>query len=429
MQPKISIIVPVYNVEKYLEDCLNSILNQNFSDYEIICVNDGSTDDSSQILKMYENKIQKIKIIHQENKGLSEARNTGIRFATGVYICFVDSDDMLVENSLKIMWEAVENEYPDIVGYETAELLYEDEKLREIENKDEYYRVVGEYSGIKPGREFFVEMIENNDFVESAWLMLIRRDWLKNKNCLFSSGVLYEDSIFAIECYFKCEKMKHIKKQLYVYRVRHNSIMTEKYRFKHIYFRIWQFSECLKVIYTYARNQREIKALSKYAEQSMVNIKRINNYLTYEEKEKICDLDSLYGLIAKSMGITSISLDYNKELPLLGLLSVIEKYPQLILYGAGLVGNKLMHYLEHIGLKDKILGFAVSGNIIKDCIEEIPVRCIKDYKPSLNTLLIISAGENYHKEMVDEAKVIGFKNILIIDYALECMIDEKISIL
>ena len=94
----ISVTVPVYNVEKYLERCLKSILNQTFKgDYEIICVDDGSTDNSGKILDKYSNKYPNLKVIHQENQGLSEARNTAMKYVTGKYTMFVDSDDFIAK--------------------------------------------------------------------------------------------------------------------------------------------------------------------------------------------------------------------------------------------------------------------------------------------------------------------------------------------
>lgn len=99
--PKVSVIIPVYNVEKYLEDCLNNTVEQTLEDIEIICINDGSTDNSLEILRKYENKDQRVKVINKENGGLSSARNAGIREAKGEYILFLDSDDMISKGLCK----------------------------------------------------------------------------------------------------------------------------------------------------------------------------------------------------------------------------------------------------------------------------------------------------------------------------------------
>ena len=132
---KVSIIVPVYNVEKYLSKCLESLINQTLKDIEIICVNDGSTDNSLSILKEYANKDSRIKIIDKQNEGVSVARNTGIEVATGEYLIFVDSDDYLVENACEKALNTIEHNNSDICIFGHYDLV--DEKLvKSSVNKD-----------------------------------------------------------------------------------------------------------------------------------------------------------------------------------------------------------------------------------------------------------------------------------------------------
>ena len=107
--PRLSIIVPIYNVEKYLPRCIESILNQTFKDFELILVNDGSTDSSYEILKEYENKYDNFRVINQKNGGLSAAKNAGIKIAKGEYIAFLDSDDYLDKNFLETLYNMAVN--------------------------------------------------------------------------------------------------------------------------------------------------------------------------------------------------------------------------------------------------------------------------------------------------------------------------------
>ena len=104
----ISIIIPVYNTAQYLAECLDSVLAQGFKDIEIICVNDGSTDNSAAILKKYQKKDKRIKVITQKNKGLSGARNAGLKAATGKWVCFLDSDDILPPDALAVLYGGVQ---------------------------------------------------------------------------------------------------------------------------------------------------------------------------------------------------------------------------------------------------------------------------------------------------------------------------------
>lgn len=113
---KISVIIPVYNVEMYLEQCVNSVMNQTLDDIEIICVNDGSTDNSLHILKELATKDKRLKIINQENLGLSEARNRGIKEAIGKYISFIDSDDWIDVDFLEKLYSAAEENQADIAA-------------------------------------------------------------------------------------------------------------------------------------------------------------------------------------------------------------------------------------------------------------------------------------------------------------------------
>ena len=117
MKPKISVIVPVFNVEKYLARCLDSLLRQTFEDFEVICVNDGSLDGCPAILSRYEKTDSRIKVIHQENQGLSVARNNGLKQASGEYVCFLDSDDALHSQALSIAFEFAEKYQAELVCY------------------------------------------------------------------------------------------------------------------------------------------------------------------------------------------------------------------------------------------------------------------------------------------------------------------------
>ena len=113
--PKISVIIPVYNTENYLKECLNSVINQTFKDIEIICVNDGSTDNSLSILEEYARTDSRIKIINQKNQGVSSSRNNGIKSARGEYIMFLDSDDLYKPDLCEKVVEKIDSQSPDIV--------------------------------------------------------------------------------------------------------------------------------------------------------------------------------------------------------------------------------------------------------------------------------------------------------------------------
>ncbi len=217
--PKLSIIIPVYNVEEYLKDCLNSVLKQRFTDYEVICINDGSTDNSLQILNEYKLKYPQIKIIDQENKGLSAARNKGIEKATGDYILFLDSDDWLVDNALEMLANAIVDEdfivfngkrFIEDSGVEEADMGVEEKELSGWGYYNKY--------ALQSRKFHFVCVV----------LRAYKRSFLLNNNLFFEDGLYHEDNLFTpIACYY-AQKVKVIPDVLYVYRIRKGSITTNQ---------------------------------------------------------------------------------------------------------------------------------------------------------------------------------------------------------
>ena len=143
--PKISIIVPVYNVEKYLEKCVKSILNQTFTDFELILVDDGTPDSSGVICDQFAEKDERIKVIHKKNGGLSDARNTGIEVAKGEYIGFVDSDDYIAEDMYELLYTNIVNEEADlsICG------IYDVYENKEAQKRIRQYMILNKFEAIK----------------------------------------------------------------------------------------------------------------------------------------------------------------------------------------------------------------------------------------------------------------------------------------
>lgn len=423
--PAISVIVPVYNVEKYLADCLDSLLSQSFKDIEIICINDGSTDKSLEILKLYKMRFPGIlTVINQENRGLSVARNVGLAAARGEWLCFVDSDDMLVEGTLEKIYAPIRADCMlQIINYETAPLIFEDEP--EDPDKVKYYVVKNRYDGVRPGVDFLVEMIENSDYVESACLLLINRQWLSDNGILFEPGALYEDSLFSIECFFRCQYMAHLPVRAYKYRVHADSIMTRQYTFEQEKWRIWQFSEVVRHIFQWCANDREVNALARYARGILSNIRTIYHALSDSERAKLWKLGAIHGLFADCMGLNMVE-GINTDLKLEGLIRLIHNADRVLMFGAGNVACKMYELLKKTGMEKKIVGFAVSGSIEPyEVIDGIYARCIEDYDCGIFDLLILSAIA-YHSEMYETAKSLGFKNIRAIDYQMEQVIDRRL---
>ncbi|MBP3766208.1 MAG: glycosyltransferase [Bacilli bacterium] len=211
--PEFSIVVPIYNVEGYLKKCLDSILNQTFVDYEIILVNDGSTDQSLSIIKEYMSKYPDIKLINQENKGLSEARNSGLKEARGNYVLFVDSDDFIDKDLLLNLNDSIINN-PDLVRFQ----------LRVVSDKT--IDINEEAFDSLNGHDAFKKIIKYR-FVENAWAYLYSRKYLIDNGFLFKPNMYHEDYGLIPLAIIKASKVNSISYIGYNYVQRSNSIMSD----------------------------------------------------------------------------------------------------------------------------------------------------------------------------------------------------------
>lgn len=216
--PKVSLIIPVYNVENYIEKCLNSALNQTLDDMEIIIVNDGSTDSSKKIIDKYIEKYKnKIKYFEKENGGLSSSRNYGMPHATGEYIAFLDSDDYVEPKTYEEMYNLAKKEDADMV---------ECDFIWEYPNKNK--EDIGVIYNSKK------EMIEKARVV--AWNKLIKREIIENKKIEFPLGLRYEDVEFFYKLVPYLNKVSFVKKCFIHYVQRENSIAnTQNSRTKEIF--------------------------------------------------------------------------------------------------------------------------------------------------------------------------------------------------
>ena len=209
-KPKFSIIVPVYNTEKYIKRCLDSIKSQSFKDYEVIIVNDGSTDKSSSIISKYPYKV-----INQKNLGLSMARNNGVMASNGDYLIFLDSDDYIEKDLLKEIDKSLSNN-PDLVRYQIKEVF---------DDKDDVnYEEVPFYN--KNGVEAF-KLITKYHFVENAWAYAIKREYYLKEKFSFKKNTYHEDFGLIPLVIIKSKVVNSINYVGYCYYQRSGSIMND----------------------------------------------------------------------------------------------------------------------------------------------------------------------------------------------------------
>lgn len=226
-QVAISIILPVYNVAKYLKTCLESILSQTFSNFELICINDGSSDKSLKILEEYKLKDDRILIIDKENGGLSSARNVGLDNAKGEFICFIDADDWISFDMLEKLYHNITHFNSDIV-FCSVHLF--DEKTQTFIDNDEYFNL-SFFSSAFDNKSFSYKDVKSflMDVPVMAWGKIFRRSFIENFKTRFQEGLIFEDGPFFFNLFFKTKKVTLIRDLLYFYRInRDGSILQTK---------------------------------------------------------------------------------------------------------------------------------------------------------------------------------------------------------
>ncbi|MBX9987786.1 glycosyltransferase [Priestia aryabhattai] len=220
---KISIIVPIYNVQAYLERCIESLINQTYKNIEIILVNDGSTDNCKNICELYKQRDDRIVVVHKENGGLSSARNAGIEIATGKYIAFVDSDDWVSIHMYKILTNLIEKYQADVAE---CEYLRTDSLLNSVNNDTSNNNVIS----VKNNVEALFLHFGNSKFQQVVWNKIYKRTLFKEIR--FPVGKIHEDEFITYKIIYNAKKLVSISEQLYYYFERTNSIMGEGFSLK-----------------------------------------------------------------------------------------------------------------------------------------------------------------------------------------------------
>lgn len=240
-QAKISVIVPVYNVDRFLDRCLISITGQTFKDLEIILVDDGSPDNSPQMCEEWAKKDNRIRVIHKENGGLGFARNSGMEIATGEFIAFVDSDDYIEFDMYEKLYQEAEKSDSDIVYSGFNYIASNGQKTVFTENEKTVY-----WEGPQQVREFALDMMASGPYEKatrkyemSVWRAIYKRDILVRNNIVFHSerDVLSEDIVFDEELFHHINKIAHIPYAFYNY-CQNNGSLTKTFDTKKFYLQV-----------------------------------------------------------------------------------------------------------------------------------------------------------------------------------------------
>lgn len=243
--PKISVIIPVYNVEQYLEQCLNSIITQSLKDIEIICIDDGSTDNSPKILADYQKKDERIKVITKKNEGQGIARNEGLKIAKGEYISFVDPDDWLEQGMYEFLYNKFIETNAQIIRYNSQKF---NESKQKIDSVSSFAADANKLFNLKISDNSIYNWknVNNVDFSKiglTIWCRIFSHKFIKENNLHFAPYKHSEDNIFTIAADLFADKILYVEKILYCYRKRENSALN---RASKEYFSVFENIELVK---------------------------------------------------------------------------------------------------------------------------------------------------------------------------------------
>ncbi len=224
MNPKVSMIIPVYNVGRYLAECLESIIHQSYQNIEVIIVDDGSTDQTAEIAKAYVKQQESWSYYYQENQGQGVARNHGLTYATGTYIHFMDGDDYLAENLIEKAVTAMEEERLDLWGFSAYTFT---DNVEEKNWSEQGYKYRGVYDRCYTGLEMVSALIENHDTdITCCWNFLIRKAFVDHHHLRFPEGIIYEDNLFHLKAYILAERVRICNQPLYYHRYHSGSTIA-----------------------------------------------------------------------------------------------------------------------------------------------------------------------------------------------------------
>lgn len=287
-----SIIIAVYNVEQYIEKCLQSILEQTYGEYEVILVNDGSTDNSGEICDRYAKEYQNIQVIHKENGGASSARNEGLAVAKGEYVLFLDSDDYIKSDDFLETLEQKAVSMPDVI-------IYKFEKYYEKTDTYEPCRFqIPENIGALPMGEALDQLVERDAFYCAAWTKAVKRQLLQEKEIQFEEGIIGEDQDWYYQVLLHVKKMEGIDESFIVYRQRENSV-TSSWKIKNL-------TDCIYILKKWKNGLEHADIESTVREALFHSLAKLYcnlliAYACFDDKNKkqyFSELKELSGLLA-----------------------------------------------------------------------------------------------------------------------------------
>lgn len=412
LRPKISVIITVYNIENYIGECIESVLNQSMKDIEVICIDDASTDHSLKILNQYATKDRRIQVFAQsESIGSSTARNIGYREAKGEYVYQIDGDDFLVSGALERMYKcAVENQL-DFLTFSADAFADTKEIENRVKNSLNLYKRIGSYNGIMKGMELFAKCMCNGDFLGNLCCILLNKDFFDKYNMYLLDG-LYASADNNFLFYLNAQRVMCIKDELYMRRFRENSIVTSEktlIKFESILVEyVYEFS--LWNQYNYEdfieeALEKYFAAFWKYVLKTYNSVVDKATPLRLLPKHKIAKFVYDYYINNSSVYWTKQTREMMDE---------IRQYDRIIIYGAKDIGQDVKTILEKNGMSNYV--FAVSDNKNETSLDGQKIYNIDELKYfKEKAIVIIAASKRHHESIRARLQKTGFEHILAVE--------------
>lgn len=228
-KPQLSVIVPVFNVEYYLKEALDSLLDQSYENLEIIAVNDGSTDKSGEILECYQSTESRISVFHRSHNGLAETRNFGLTKAKGEYIYFFDSDDRLLPGAFHEILDLMQRTNSEICAFSGVSI-----NEKGVRNKNTWRYQKPDVLGPVPGEQLFVKMNKEKRYSPVVSMYIYSASLLKRHEIRFTTGFIHEDEAFTAKALTLAKRSNSLEEIYYEHRIRNNSIMGKQRSLKNV---------------------------------------------------------------------------------------------------------------------------------------------------------------------------------------------------
>ena len=401
---KVSVVIPVYNVERYLPECLDSVLGQSMQDLEIICIDDCSPDRCGEILDEYAAKDGRIQVIHlPENHRQGYGRNRGLERATGEYVYFLDSDDTILPEAMKELSELADRETLDVIFFDSIN-VFETEELKKIYMPPASPRTGTYRDTVYVGTDLLDDFMRQEEWTCYPQRIFWRREMLLEEGIRYPEGTEHEDEYFAFAGILAAKRARYIRKQYFVLRTRANSVMTSRYAPKNFHGYLMNYYYMNRFVAE--RNLDTIGTrynIARMLDRTQTLYKLLNEKMDLEQAFVRAEDKTLYHCFKSYYQSRDINDCIDQE-----VLDAIRPYRIVYIYGAKLTGIRFCKKLENVS--DILI-----GDFIAQDPDEVPpvvlgrrVRRLEDVDIPDDAIVVAAIKVMYWEEtrvMMEKRKI------------------------